>query len=202
VEPTRSQNITVNCRRSASGDAGRDLAVVGDAAGRLAFLALLVPWRLQLLAGAGLLSVFRAVPHSGQNFAAGRACWPQLGQRGTNEIPHSSQNLALSGFSKPQLAQRMLLLYSFGRSGARKRLSPRSQAAIFCCVRVGRCTPSTYGAPTYMASTNSAPLSLRKVDPATCNIFQINAVAFSTFLKRLAAVVVWAWGGRPPWQPD
>jgi hypothetical protein len=32
-------------------------------------------------------------------------------------------------------------------------------------------------------------LSRRKVDSATNTIFQINAVAFSTFLKRLAAVV-------------
>jgi hypothetical protein len=33
------------------------------------------------------------------------------------------------------------------------------------------------------------PRSRRKVDSATCNIFQINAVAFSTLLNRLAAVV-------------
>jgi hypothetical protein len=76
--------------------------------------------RGRLFARAGLLSVFRAVPHSGQNLAVGRACWPQLGQIRTNGAPHSSQNLAPSGFSHPQLAQRMLPLYSFGRCGARK----------------------------------------------------------------------------------
>jgi hypothetical protein len=62
-----------------------------------------------------------------------------------------------------------------------------SQAAIFCGVLVLRCTPSTYGVPAYTAGSNSAPLSFRNVDSATCNVFQIRAVAFSTFLKRLAA---------------
>src|SRR5262249_42851061 len=109
VEPTRSQNITVNCRRSASAEGGG-----------VAFLARSAPLRLRLLAGAGLPSVFRAVPHSGQNFAVGRACRPQLGQSRTHEAPHSSQNLAPSGFSNPQLAQRMLPLYSFGLPKARK----------------------------------------------------------------------------------
>src|SRR4029434_7206264 len=68
-------------------------------------------------------------------------------------------------------------------------LSPNRQAATFCCRLVLRCTPSTYCAPAYTVGSNSAPLSRRKVDSATCNTFQINAVAFSTFLKRLAAVV-------------
>src|SRR5262249_2556283 len=67
-------------------------------------------------------------------------------------------------------------------------LPPNRQATIFCCWLGLRCTPSVYCAPAYTAGSSSAPLSLRKVDSATCNIFQINAVAFSTFLKRLAAV--------------
>ena len=65
----------------------------------------------------------------------------------------------------------------------------KGQAARGCRVLALSRMPSTYCAPAYTAGSNSAPLSLRKVDSATCKIFQINAVAFSTFLKRLAAVV-------------
>jgi hypothetical protein len=56
------------------------------------------------------------------------------------------------------------------------------------------CRPSIYGAPAYTAGSNSAPWSRRNVDSAICNTFQISAVACSTFLKRLAAVVLWALG--------
>jgi hypothetical protein len=50
-------------------------------------------------------------------------------------------------------------------------------------------TKSVYNLPRHTASRNSAPLSRRKVDSATCNIFQINTIAFFTFSKRLVAVV-------------
>src|SRR5262249_25186039 len=73
--------------------------------------------------------------------------------------------------------------------GQGKGLRLSTQAAILWGVLVIRCRPSTYCVPAYTAGSSSAPLSRRKVDSATCNIFQINAVAFSTFLNRLAAVV-------------
>src|SRR5262245_66671256 len=84
----------------------------------------------------------------------------------------------------------MLLLYSFGRFRTRKGPLPPNQAAIFCRLLGIRCTPSTYCAPAYTAGSSSAPFSHRNVDSATCKIFQINAVALSTFLKRLAVVVL------------
>ena len=62
------------------------------------------------------------------------------------------------------------------------------QAAILCGVRVTCFTPSTYCARAYSAGNNSAPFSRRKLAFATCKSFQIMAVPFSTFLKRLAAV--------------
>src|SRR5262249_40565796 len=116
--------MTVNCRRSASGAAGRDLAALGEAVERLAFLVLVTSLRLRLLAGRGFAAAPKVVPHWPQNLAVGRTCWPQLGQTRTSVVPHSSQNLACSGFSKPQLAQRMLPLYSFRHSGARKTSAP------------------------------------------------------------------------------
>ena len=92
-------------------------------------------------------------------------------------------------FSCLQLGYGRLPLFLRSVTGQGNPLRPRSQAAILCGVRAVRGTPSTYCAPAYTAGSNSAPLSRRKVDSATCNSFQINAVAFSTFLKRLAAVV-------------
>src|SRR4029079_4901759 len=81
------------------------------------------------------------------------------------------------------------LFTPLGSPAQGNHLRPCSQAAIFCRMLVVRCTPATHCVPAYTAGSNSAPLSRRKVDSATCNSFQINAVAFSTFLKRLAAVV-------------
>src|SRR5262249_42717399 len=81
------------------------------------------------------------------------------------------------------------LFTPLGAPGQEIRPRPHRQAAIFCCRPVLGRTPSTYCAPAYTAGSNSAPLSRRKVGSATCKIFQITAVAFSTFLKRLAAVV-------------
>ena len=82
-----------------------------------------------LLSWAFLLA-FSGVPHSGQNLAVGRICWPQLGQSRTNGVPHSSQNLAPSAFSPPQLPQRMLPLYPVARARARKTGMPASTAPL------------------------------------------------------------------------
>src|SRR5262245_28961414 len=129
VDPTRSQNSTVNCRRSASAAAERIVAVVREAAGRLAFLVLVVPWRLRLLAGNGFPAAASAVPQLAQNFAWGRLSYPHPRQEVLTAPPHSIQNLAPSGFSNPQLAQRMLPLYSFRLMRARKRLASFRRAA-------------------------------------------------------------------------
>src|SRR5215813_8866469 len=189
VEPTRSQNITVSCRRSASGEVGWDLAVVGAAAGRLAFLVLGVAVRVRLLTSRGFSAAHRVVPHSPQNLACGAFSPPHWAQRRFSEVPHSVQNFSPSGFSKPQLAQRIRPLYSFGLSRARKiPARPQSGGNLLLRAR-GLLSPSLYCAPAYTAGSNSAPLSRRKVDSATCNSFQITAVAFSTFLNRFAAVV-------------
>lgn len=73
--------------------------------------------------------------------------------------------------------------------GQGNRLPSNRQAAIFCCLLLLRCIPWVYCPPAYTAGSTSAPLSRRKVDSATCRIFQISTVAFSTFLKRLAVVL-------------
>jgi hypothetical protein len=112
VEPTRSQNITVNWRRSASGATGRDFVAVSDAAARVAFLAVIVPWRLRLFVAGGFPVASRAMPQSPQNLAVGLTSAPQLGQVYRSLAPHSSQNFFPSGFSLPQLAQCMELLYN------------------------------------------------------------------------------------------
>src|SRR6185295_19413404 len=80
-------------------------------------------------------------------------------------------------------------LYRAWRDGTTSTEFRWTQAARRCWVFNVRGTPLTYWVPAYTAGSNSAPLSLRNVDSASCNSFQINAVAFSTFLKRLAAVV-------------
>ena len=75
---------------------------------------------LRRLAGKGFPVAGKGVPHSGQNLAPGGRRRPQLGQSRGNGVPHSIQNFAPAGFSVPQLSQRILPLYSFTRSGARK----------------------------------------------------------------------------------
>src|SRR5262249_34562891 len=131
VEPTRSQNMTVNCRRSASGAAGRDLAALGEAVERRAFLALVTSLRLRRLAGSGVAAAPKVMPHWPQNLAVERTCWPQLGQTRTSVVPHSSQNLACSGFSNPQLPQRIWPFYSFGASRTRKPPRPERSSGNF-----------------------------------------------------------------------
>jgi hypothetical protein len=49
--------------------------------------------------------------------------------------------------------------------------------------------PSTYVAPAYTASSNFGALTYRKVVSATWRTLQLRAVAESTFLNHLAAVV-------------
>src|SRR6266478_5888421 len=91
VELTRSQNITVSCRRSADalantmGEVGTaDVAAVGS----------------QLLA-------VSLLPHAGQNFAPERMAAPQDGHRPGRAAPHSSQNLLSSGMLARQLGHSM-----------------------------------------------------------------------------------------------
>src|SRR2546428_1411801 len=86
VEPTRSQNMTVNWRRSAPRTSRTESRVWG------------------LVSGG-----WRGVPHSAQNLACGGFSTSQLGQRCLSEPPHSMQNLAPSRFSVPQAAQRIQL---------------------------------------------------------------------------------------------
>src|SRR5712692_1877569 len=112
--------MTVSWRRSASGEAGRDLTGVGRGAGRVGFLAAVAPWRLVRLAGAGCPSACSAVPHAPQNLNGGGFSAPQLGHRWVNGLPHAPQNFIPAGFSKLQLGHCMVPLYSFGLPGARK----------------------------------------------------------------------------------
>src|ERR1700738_5247199 len=91
VELTRSQNITVSCRRSAHAPAGTMCGVgtTGVAA-----------------VGSSLLAV-SLLPHAGQNFAPDRMVAPQDGHRPGTEAPHSSQTLLSSGMSAGQLGHSM-----------------------------------------------------------------------------------------------
>src|SRR5262249_40573667 len=77
---TRSQNITVSWRRSASGVATWGFVGVGRTLGRGARAGVFAPFPLRLWAGADFLSAVRVAPQSPQNLAVGRTCWPQLGQ--------------------------------------------------------------------------------------------------------------------------
>src|SRR5262249_16648305 len=79
LDPTMSQNMTVNCRRS-----GVD-AVPAAA------------WAILFGASAKL------APHSGQNFAPGGQACPQLEHGRANGVPHSWQNLAPSGATALQV---------------------------------------------------------------------------------------------------
>jgi hypothetical protein len=117
VEPTKSQNITVNWRRSPS-------ATLGTAARGAPAKACAADCSLGPKPAGGSLS---EVPHSRQNLVKGRFSNPHCGQRFSTEVPHSPQNFVPSGFSEPQLGQCMLPLYSFGRSGARKTPEPVSR---------------------------------------------------------------------------
>src|SRR6516165_4624223 len=86
VEPTRSQNITVRCRRSASVPVGREA---------LADLSTDNP----------LLLKVRLVPQSPQNLDSAGFVLPQVGQPSGNAEPHCPQNLLPSGLMAPQAGQ-------------------------------------------------------------------------------------------------
>src|SRR5262245_66284006 len=77
LEPTMSQNMTVNCRRS-----GLDAESAAERT---------------TLFGSSAFFATRLAPHSGQNFAPARLAEPQLGHERGNGLPHSWQNLASSG---------------------------------------------------------------------------------------------------------
>jgi hypothetical protein len=85
VEPTRSQNITVSCRRSApSARRGAGTA-----------------------AGAGAATSPIGLPQPPQNLAAGSFSKPQAGQGDGNGAPHSAQKRLAAAFSAVQLGQRI-----------------------------------------------------------------------------------------------
>src|SRR5712671_4223393 len=77
VDPTRSQNSTVSCRRST----GRESRAVGTTAGE---------------------STRNLVPQSPQNLFGTRFAAPQAGQRRTTAAPHCPQNFFCSGTSAAQ----------------------------------------------------------------------------------------------------
>src|SRR5258705_12198542 len=80
VDPTRSQNNTVSCRRSI----GRESGAVGTTAGE--------PTR-------------NLVPQSPQNLLRAGFASPQAGQRRTAAAPHRAQNFLCSGTSAAQFVQ-------------------------------------------------------------------------------------------------
>src|SRR5215470_13011989 len=88
VEPTKSQNITVICRRSADdvGPAGS-----GDTAS----------------AGAVEARTVSAAPQSAQNFLPGGFSAPHVVQRTGSGVPQSPQNFFPSGLTAPQLGHSM-----------------------------------------------------------------------------------------------
>src|SRR5262250_3675964 len=89
VEPTRSQNITVSCRRSAD-DA---TAGASDPAA--------------VSAGAKDAAIGSLMPQFAQNFAADGLACPQEGHASGSIAPHSVQNLLPSATSALQLEHTM-----------------------------------------------------------------------------------------------
>ena len=140
MEPTRSQNITVSWRRSASGAVGWDLVVVAGAAGRAAFLVLGVPLRLRLLAGADFSPALSEVPHSPQNLR-------QRVLHSTTRTPIRERAATLAakfhalGILKPTACAPHTASLLLWRSGARKTSAPLSGGHLLLMLVV-RCTPS------------------------------------------------------------
>jgi hypothetical protein len=118
--------MTVNCRLSATVSSEFRVPSSEFCDFLFSFAFSFLPFDFCLLPFDLLVS---AVPHSLQNLALPGFSIPQDPQRYTSEAPHSLQNFAPSRFSNSQLEQRMLLLYSFGLSAARKDQVPR-QAGI------------------------------------------------------------------------
>ena len=85
VEPTRSQNITVSCRRSAPFVRGGMDTVASDEA---------------MTSSIGL-------PQPPQNFAVGSFSKPQAGHGDGSDDPHSAQKRLVAAFSAMQLGQRI-----------------------------------------------------------------------------------------------
>src|SRR5262249_44127231 len=109
VEPARSQNKTVRCRRSPSPAPtviGALLTAAADASCGLSFAA--------GVGGDG--AIVSGPAHPWQNLAVGRLVASQPGHCTTSGAEHSSQNRALSWFSEPQCEQRTkcLLLTGLG----------------------------------------------------------------------------------------
>ena len=120
VEPTRSQNITVSCRRSATVSSEFWVSSFEFFDFLFSFAFSLLPFDFCLLIFDLLVS---AVPHFPQNFAAGRISWPQLGQTCASFVPHSSQKFIPGGFSTPQFRQRIQLLYCIAGRWTRRSTS-------------------------------------------------------------------------------
>src|SRR5215469_13438730 len=85
VDPTRSQNITVNWRRSA-------LSARGDGG---------------TVAGSGAPVAPIGLPQPPQNFAAVSFSKPQAGQGEGSGVPHWAQKRRVVAFSARQLGQRI-----------------------------------------------------------------------------------------------
>src|SRR5262245_35817548 len=125
VEPTRSQNITVNWRRSASGALGTAargaVGAIGSAEGSLRIGTEACSWS--------------AVLHSPQNLACGAFAKPHRSQRRLSAVPHSLQNFSPSEFSNPQLAQCILLPSRPRSQRARETLAQVHCPKLPCGVR-------------------------------------------------------------------
>jgi len=85
VEPTRSQNITVSCRRSAP----------------------LVRGGMDTVASAEAMTSSIGLPQPPQNFAVGSFSKPHAGQSEGSGAPHSAQKRLVAAFSAMQLGQRI-----------------------------------------------------------------------------------------------
>src|SRR5918911_396231 len=102
VEPTRSQNITVSCRRSADGLGAGGKAGGSSARGGTAGVG------APVAADACALPVsVSAAPQSPQNLLPDGFSAPHAAQRSGSGTPQSPQNLFPSGLAAPQLGQSM-----------------------------------------------------------------------------------------------
>src|SRR5580704_9590636 len=85
VDPTRSQNITVSCLRSALSARGVGVAITG----------------------AGAATSPTGLPQPPQNLAVSSFSNPQTGQGDGSGDPHWAQNRLVAAFSAMQLGQRI-----------------------------------------------------------------------------------------------
>src|SRR5215468_4853174 len=89
LDPTMSQNMIVNCRRSTARAAGTEAGFGRGAA------------------STGFEMVERVAPHSEQNFALSELAWPHEAHARGSGVPHSSQNLLPPGMFALQSGQFM-----------------------------------------------------------------------------------------------